>query len=76
MSMKGFLRLVRHRILVLDARLITALSELNGIVPPVNNDGSKSTTYQRKSIGAYGITRGVAATSVGVPKAQAKDDCR
>ena len=74
--MKEFLRLVKHRILVLDARLITALSELNGIVPPVNNDGSKSTPSQRKSIGTYGTTKGVAATSVGVPKAQGKNDCQ
>ena len=74
--MKEFLRLVKHRILVLDARLITALSELNGIVPPVNNDGNKYTPSQRKSIGTYGTTKVVAATSVGVPKAQAKDDCR
>lgn len=76
MSMKESLLRVKHRILALDARLITALSELNGVVPPVNNDGCKSTVSPEKSIGGYMNTKAASVTSVNVPRVPGSGDCR
>jgi hypothetical protein len=75
-SMKESLRRVKHRILALDARLITALSELNGVVPPANNVGSKSTESPEKNIGQSMSTKVAAVIFAGELKGRAGDGYR
>jgi hypothetical protein len=75
-SMKDWITAVKHRILALDARLITALSELNGVVPPVNSVGCKSTESPERTIGRYGNIKEAHATSASVLKGQAGEDYR
>ena len=74
--MRELLRRGRHHIQGRVALLTTALSELSGAVPPVNNDGFKSTESPEKNFGPFGNTREARATSASVLKARVGDGYR